>query len=104
MKHNMKLNDKFLIGIVKLAGLIFARFNIDEIDAITAVKESNIPILIVHGKKDQICPYEMSIDIKGDNDNVSLLLVDDAVHGMSWFVNNDAYRKALNEFREKLDL
>lgn len=104
IRDSMHLNDRFFIGFVKMAGLIFARFNIDKIDCIKAVKESKIPILIVHGKSDQICPYQMSIDIKGDNDNVTLLLVDNAYHGMSWFVNNKAYREAVYEFKSKLDL
>lgn len=58
----------------------------------------------MHDKSDQICPYHMSIDIKGDNDNVTLLLVDNAYHGMSWFVNNKVYREAVYEFKSRLDL
>ena len=55
----MKISPKIFYPFVKLGGMVFGRFNVDETSAVEAVKNCKIPVLFVHGEKDEFVPVSM---------------------------------------------
>lgn len=69
-----------------------------------ALKNSNVPILIVHGTEDAFVPVSMAYEnykaCKGPKD---LLIVPGADHGMSYYLNRKGYESALLRFWKEHD-
>ena len=112
--------------LVRQAAFAFGHFNPEESDACTAVRGSNLPVLLLHGDADQFVPVEMSREIadaaggrvergtKGEADrhagceaagasgeSVELEIFHGAPHGVSFLIDEPRYRKAIGDFRER---
>lgn len=99
---DMHLPAKILSPFISLSAFIFGRFRLGEYTAIEGVKNTNLPILIIHGKADNFVPCYMSEKIKEANPNIQLELFDDALHGMSYLVDENRYRKIVNDFIDEV--
>jgi len=82
-------------------------YNVDfsKVSPVNSVKKSNIPILIIHGKKDITIPYTESVKIsKGfNNKNSKLVLFDNSVHVGSYYIYGKEYeRELINFLNERL--
>ena len=99
-----KLPPKLLYPFIYLGALLFAKLKIDKnITAVEAVKNSKVPILLIHGKVDELVPYTMSEDIKKANpDIVQLELFENAHHGLCYILDPDRYINISNEFLDKV--
>ncbi|MCQ2427922.1 MAG: alpha/beta hydrolase [Clostridia bacterium] len=85
-----------------VAARLFGRFRLRECSAVEAVKHAKVPILLIHGTGDHYVPFEMSREIKAANpDLITLVEVEGAPHGLSFIKDNDKYRAATEEFRER---
>lgn len=85
---------------VILGAKIFGGFDICETDALRAVKNTGVPILIIHGEADGFVPCEMS-DIASTNpDFVARHTFPGADHGISYLVDTPRYKKIVTEFME----
>lgn len=88
--------------IMKLAGKIckvVAGYEYDEISSAEEVKDTKIPILLIHGKEDRFVPPSMSEKIY--NNCVSekkLLIVPNAKHAESYYVAKEKYEESLLNF------
>lgn len=93
---------KMTYGLAKLSAKFLGRFDIEQASAIEAVKESELPTLILHGDDDRFVPCTMSIacQVAGEG-HVSLKLIKSAGHGMSHCVDARSYEEAVYEFLEK---
>lgn len=88
---------------VVLGARIFGGFDVNETDAIRAVKNSNIPILIIHGSSDTFVPCAMSEEIKKANpDMVTYVIISGAEHGISYLVDTAAYKDAVYKFLKNI--
>lgn len=86
--------------LVKQSAFLFGHFNIEESDALSAVKNSTIPILIIHGDDDRFVPVEMSRQIKNAaGENCRLEIFPGAAHGVSFIFDEKRYRKVIEDFR-----
>jgi len=64
-----------------------------------ALKESNLPILFIHGTEDHFVPIEMTYqNYKTCISKKYLLVVPGAEHGMSYVYNKDGYEQATIDF------
>lgn len=92
----------FTYGLAKLSAKLIGKFDVEETSAIEAVKESEIPTLIIHGDADNFVPCSMSIDcqLAGEN-HVELVLIKGAGHGMSHCVDTPSYEEAVFSFFQK---
>jgi fermentation-respiration switch protein FrsA (DUF1100 family) len=64
-----------------------------------ALKNSKVPVLFVHGSDDKFVPIEMTYEnYKACAAPKRLLIVPGADHGMSYYVDPDAYRDAILRF------
>lgn len=90
---------RFLDPCIIVSALIFGHFNIFSSSALRSVKETDIPILIIHGNADKFVPLEMSRAVRAANpDRVTLVEVEGAPHGLSYIVDKETYKKAFFDF------
>lgn len=88
--------------LARISASFFGKFDIEETSAIEAVKESVIPILIMHGAADEFVPCSMSIDCQMvANGMVQVELIKNAGHGMSHCVDTPSYEEAVYQFFQR---
>lgn len=90
---------KLTYQMAKISAKWIGKFDIEEASAVEAIKNSQIPILILHGDADDFVPCYMSIDCQAaGKDNVRLKLIKGAAHGMSHCVDTQSYEEAVYAF------
>ena len=94
---------QFLIKpFVILGAWIYGGFNIRETDAMVAVSNAKIPILIIHGDADGFVPAIMSEAIEHANPtHVTRLTFSGADHALSYLSDAPRYRKEVQQFVEQ---
>ena len=99
----LHLPAKPLYPFVKLGARLFAHFDLEESSAVTAVKNTRFPILIIHGEADNFVPCDMSREIKNTNPTqVTLVTIPDAGHGLCYMTAPDIYENAMQEFIQRV--
>lgn len=89
-------------ALAKLSARWIGDFDIEESSALEAVRESEIPILIMHGDADDFVPCSMSLDCQiAGEEHVQLVLIKGAAHGMSHCVDTPNYEKAVYAFFQR---
>lgn len=97
--HEMNLPENLLFPFVKLGGLLFGHFNIDETSPITAIRNCKVPVIFIHGEADAYVPCQMSRDVYEQCPSPKVLFtVKDAGHGLAYLVDPDGYFKTLRHF------
>lgn len=82
-----------------LGALIFGGFCLCSCDAVSAVKNTNIPILLIHGGDDRFVPCEMSEKIyKNCKDHAQLHIFSGAGHGLSYIIDHVHYEEICLKF------
>lgn len=85
--------------MVILGARIFGGFDVQQTDAVKAVKNTKVPILIIHGSGDTLVPVEMSKAIANANPQmVTHCTIEGAEHGISYLVDTPKYRKYVADF------
>ncbi len=86
---------------VKLGGLIFGRFNIEETSPEQELNQSKLPVLLIHGDTDDFVPCEMSrVNEKACSTVCALHVFKGAGHGASYLIDPDRYVTVLKEFEK----
>jgi len=88
----------FLFPFIFAAAYIFGRFNLAGTFCKDSIKNSKIPILLIHGTGDDFVPVFMSDELLKVRPDITYVRVFNAPHGMSFFVDKDQYMKAYNEY------
>ena len=101
VSRSMGFPDFLAIPLLSFGALFYGRFNWNSASAVESVKETKIPILIIHGRADRYVPIEMSRKIKDVNPNISLEEFDDAAHGMSYMVDMERYKHTVKAFMDE---
>lgn len=98
----MHFPPRIMLPFVWLAGRIFGHFNLFESSAIEAIKNSEIPILILHGNTDELVPHDMSKRMLNSGaKNITLELFEGAGHGLSYIIQPEKYEKTAIAFIKK---
>ena len=84
--------------LVKLSGMIFGGFDIEDGSPIESVQHTGLPIMIIHGTDDDFVPCEMSMYMKDANPAIRLELFPGAHHVMSSVIDSERYKRIFNEF------
>jgi len=88
---------------VILGARIFGGFNLCASDAVSAVRNAKVPILIVHGEADTFVPQDMSACLVDANPTlVQYETFPGADHGISYLVDTPRYQKIVTDFMEKV--
>lgn len=76
-----------------------AGYGMDECNAAKEVRKAKVPILMIHGDSDNFVPCSMCDEIyKNCASPKKKLIIKDASHAESYYVDTVAYEKALNDF------
>ena len=98
--RTMGISPKIASPFVTFAAKILGGFDIHKTSAVQAVKQAKVPVLIVHGDDDRLVPVSMAYKIyDACNNKKQLLIVKDAGHGLSYIVDEELYKKTINNFK-----
>ncbi|MBR7133338.1 MAG: alpha/beta hydrolase [Clostridia bacterium] len=102
-KKFMKLNASFFIPFLNLLCRLFGNFSIYNANVLDAIKNTDIPILFIHGKNDGLVPYEMSVTAYNSiNERGRIVLVDGADHGLSYLIDKNKVSGEMKSFLSNL--
>lgn len=98
-KDSYKVNAHFFIPFLDGACKVLGGFSIKGVSTVEAVKNTNLPIMLIHGKKDNFVPCEMSERAFAEcKDNCRIFLSEEAGHGMSFLTDTDELLSELKSF------
>lgn len=84
---------------VVLAARVFGGFSPTEADAVSAVKQAKVPVLLFHGEEDRFVPCHMSREIEeACAAPVTRVTVPTAGHGLCYLVDAPLYEATLQTF------
>ncbi len=84
---------------INLTTSLWGGFRLSRKGAVEAVKNSSIPVLLIHGTGDRLVPFHMSEEIKAAApERVKLVAVADAPHAQSFLYDREKYTKAVEDF------
>ena len=87
------------VWIAGLLAKVFAGFSLSECDTRKSLKNSNIPVLLIHGEEDSFVPCRMSKEgYEACPGEKKLLLVPKAEHGLSFLTDGLRYTAAVIDF------
>lgn len=97
--RQMGLPPKLSYPFVKLGARIFGHFDLEEVDALRAMKKCTVPVIFFHGETDDYVPCEMSkATYEACAARKQLVTIPGAGHGLSYPVAPELYRSSLREF------
>ena len=75
-------------------------FSYGDADVPSAVADTDVPVLVINSKADQLTPYYMGRDIYKaiDSKDKKILSVKDSDHAQVWLNHRELYRKTMDEF------
>lgn len=98
-KRDMHMPVGLVYPFIKLGARLFAGFDLEESSAVTAVKNTPVPILIIHGEDDNFVPCDMSREIRDANpDMITLVTIPEAGHGLCYMTDPKSYETAMMGF------
>lgn len=88
---------------VWLSAFLFGGFNLSKSSCICAVKNTKVPILLIHGEDDRFVPCRMSHEIWNGNPNqIILCTFPKAGHGLSYLLDSVRYQQCVVKFLHSL--
>lgn len=99
---NLKFPPRIIYFFARIAAFLFGHFNLDKSDAIKAVRNAQLPILILHGEDDRFVPCHMGRALYEANPGrVRLHTFPEAGHGLSYMVDPKRYEALIISFLEE---
>ncbi|MBQ1242342.1 MAG: alpha/beta hydrolase [Oscillospiraceae bacterium] len=86
--------------VIVLGARIFGGFSPLGADVAEAVRESSVPVLIIHGEEDRFVPQEMSARLTV-REGVERCSFPDAGHGISAILHTEKYNELVQRFLER---
>ncbi len=102
-KDKYKINASFFIPFLNFACKLFGGFSIYKDNTYNIVKNTELPILFIHGKKDKFVPCQMTEEaFKYTKDNCKMFIASNAGHGMSFLTDTKLLTMEIDNFLNKL--
>ena len=96
--RQLNLPDKLLYPFVRLGGMIYGGFDVEETSPIEGMRKCRVPVFFAHGDADDFVPYEMSVqNHEACTAKKMLFTVPNAGHGLSYLIDPKGYVNALND-------
>lgn len=96
---DMGLPAGLVYPFVKLGARLFGKFDLEQTDAVTAVKRCSVPVIFFHGEDDDYVPCHMSkVLYDACPTRKKLVLIPGAGHGLSYPVAPELYLHSLKDF------
>ncbi len=98
-KDAYKINASFFIPFLDCACKLIGGFSICKQSTIDAVKNTELPIFFIHGKKDNFVPCEMSeTTFSNCKKNCRIFISPEAGHGLSFLTDTDTVLSEIMSF------
>lgn len=98
-REDMHLPPALVMPFIRLGARLFGHFDLKEASAVQAVRNTNVPILLLHGEDDRFVPCNMSREIfdacTGEKTRITF---PGAGHGLSYIVDTETYSEAVSRF------
>lgn len=95
--------QKLIKPFTLMGAKIYGGFDLLEADAVRAVQNTKVPILIIHGEADKYVPCDMSAEAEAANpEMVSRFTFPEAAHGISYLVDTRRYHTIVRDFVQKV--
>ncbi len=102
INHYFHIPGSIFIGMINIWCNIIAKFDLKIRTTIRSMKDSKIPVLLIHGEADDFVPPSNSIiTFKKYKGPKKLLLFKNASHGISYLVKPEYYVNSVKTFIEK---
>lgn len=102
IRHEYRLSPYPTIPIANWFAKRIAGVNFKTPSPIESIKNSTLPILFIHGTKDELVPtYMGDACYKACNSPKTFLKIDDASHYQTFFENQEIYEEAFVDFVDK---
>lgn len=99
IRDTVHFNGTVLVRLAELYARLFAKFSFWQKDSCQTLRNSNYPVMIVHGLADDFVPSEMSQQAYDACTGVKyLLLVEGAEHGVSFLGDQERYEAMIDQF------
>ena len=100
---DMGMPVKFVYPLIRLGGMLYGKFNLDADSPVEAVKDSKVPILLIHGDDDRFVPYEMSCNIHAAApETIEFHTIHGAGHAYNYATNPEEYTKIVHAFTKRV--
>lgn len=97
--RDMKLPPTLSYPFIKLGARIYGHFDLEETSPVEALKNSKVPVLLIHGEDDDFVPCDMSrLCYESCTSKKRLVTIPGAGHGLSYPTDPKRYLTALQEF------
>lgn len=104
-KQSFKINAKYVLPFLNIFCKFFGNFSIYNNDTRKTVANTEIPIMLIHGKEDGFVPCEMSVEAYNSaKSKKELLLVEGADHGLSFLIDSLLVKSTIKKFLKECDL
>lgn len=95
----LKLPSRLMYPVAKLAAQLYGGFHLEEASAVESLRNSTIPVLLIHGEGDDVVPSWMSVKChEVCASDCELLLVPGIGHGMAYCHGANEYEAAVERF------
>lgn len=94
-----------MVNVGDFYAKLFAKFSLHDYSTVKALSVNETPLLFIHGTADTFVPSYMTLaNFEATHAPKELLLVDDAIHAMSFYTNEEQYGQAVLSFMQKYAL
>lgn len=89
------------VKVTNLLSLVVFGVKPQYVSPALAIKDSDIPSFVIHGKKDSQIPAENAYLIKKSNPEIEFWVVEDADHGQAYALHKEEYESKVKDFLKK---
>ena len=99
---NLNCPPRLVAFFASLSAIVYGHFVLGKADALSAIKNTKLPILILHGEEDHFVPCDMGRELYHTNpEQVQLETFPNAGHGLSYVIEPAKYEAVVISFLEK---
>jgi len=98
VSRDRRLPPVLAMPLIRTAARVLGSFSLTECTAADAVRNTDLPILIIHGEDDRFVPCEMSAEIAAANPAIRRCTFPGAGHGISYMKDTPRYHALVNAF------
>ena len=103
--REMKLPPSLVYPFIRLGGMLYGKFDIEETDPVSAVAKSKTPIVYIHGDEDDFVPHSMSVEcFEATRAPKKLVTIEGAGHGLGFPQNQSKYVESLRDFETEANI
>jgi len=89
------------VKITELFAVIIFKVEPKKVSPAEAIKDSDTPILVIHGEKDTQIPVQNAYLLKESNPDIEFWIVKNADHGQAYALVKDEYEQRIKSFLKK---